>query len=172
MYDDLFAQWDAIRDRVRQAPTRRLRLVLSRRLPRGFELIGAWSVHSQDAGVNWVGRVVFGSNFRLMAAFRGTIPSGEAVEQNFGAGFSYYADGRIVVVVDQPREVQINRITWIDRDRFLVTPQFGAPLTYDRVRVTGRSVGYALLASIQRASFRGRRRCLTPLRALSRTGTA
>jgi hypothetical protein len=131
MYDQLNEQRAAIRARLaRQVPA--TRQPPSPLLPL---LVGTWSVHSRDVdGTNWLARVVFDSNQRLAAAFRGTSPRGEVSQQNFTASYSYFANGNIVVAVDHPGEVQINRIRWLNRNRFIVTPQVGSELTYDRLR--------------------------------------
>lgn len=131
MYQQLDEQRAAIRARLtlqaapaRQPPSPNLPL-----------LIGAWSVHSRDVdGTNWVARVVFDSNQRLAAAFSSTSRQGAVSQQNFTAAYSYFANGNIVVVVDRPAEVQVNRIRWLNRNRFIVTPQFGSELIYDRLR--------------------------------------
>lgn len=98
-------------------------------------LIGSWSIRGRDAdGSNWTGAATIGANRRMAASFRRMSPWGAVSQGAYTASFGYYANDNIQVVVDRPFQVQVNRIDWVNADRFIVTPRFGAQLTYDRVR--------------------------------------
>lgn len=116
--------FDGARNRPEPPPSQNLPL-----------LIGRWTARTQDAdGTNWIGTVTYQPNQRLVASFRGRSPWGAVAQQNFAANFDYYANGNIRVVVDRPFEIQVNRIDWVNNNRFIVTPRSGPRLTYDRVR--------------------------------------